>query len=92
MSAPMTLDGRPYLFRCHNCDEHGPYYNVTGPAGTLSYELGGGLSADGELPPWAVASGYADEAHAAWNISEDRLWQWLEDHYRAMTETTEASR
>ncbi len=63
------MTDRPYLFRCFNCDKHGSGFNVTGPSGTLSYEPGYSLSADGELPPWAVASGYADEAHGAWNIS-----------------------
>ncbi|WP_045740775.1 hypothetical protein [Actinoplanes rectilineatus] len=81
------------LTRCTGCDDHEPGFSIVGPAGTLHCDPDTWhLSADGDLPPGAVASGYADEAHAAHNISPDRLWTWLEDHYRNMLALTGGTR
>lgn len=78
-SAPFT--------RCFECEEHGSGFNIVGPAGALTYDpTRVELSADGELPPWAVASGYATDMDVALSDGgEAALWEALEAHYRAMT-------
>ncbi|WP_033338887.1 hypothetical protein [Catenuloplanes japonicus] len=70
-------------------------YELTGPAGTLTYtppRIGqrltdATLSADGDLPPWTVAAGYALDCARAHQNGAEALWAELEVLYAAATET-----
>lgn len=74
-----------HLTRCFDCDDHGAGFNVSGPAGTLTYNRDGHLHTAGGLPSWSAAPGYAAYARAALEAGGDaELWAFLEFHYQDM--------
>lgn len=67
-------------------DEQHPSYSLASEYGTLTFDsYRVELSADGDLPPWSVASDYATDCDVALaDGGEDALWQCLEEHYVRM--------
>lgn len=63
-------------------DETFPTYSLTSERGTLSYDHSfRSLSADGDLPPWVVADGYAWQCNDALMDGEDALWERMQGIY-----------
>lgn len=87
---PSTPHIQPELIRVKTGDPI-PRFEVRGRQGTLTYDPEHvSLSADGDLPHWAVASGYAVECDLALNDlpnggSEDTLLDYMVAHYLRMT-------
>lgn len=61
-----------------------PSYALTGPSGTLTYDSAfADLDADGDLPPWVVAYGYAVDCRDSLDQEgEEGLWTCMELLYR----------